>query len=108
MVESIKAWLSLTHNTRWLMIYDNYDNPHLPGKSDPKAINIERFLPKSYQGSVIITTRSAEVRKGQCIPVRKLMNVHDSVEILANASRREGLASGQCFLDLYVVTLSLV
>jgi hypothetical protein len=108
-VESVKAWLSCPHNTRWLMIYDNYDNPYLPGKSDPQAVNIEKFLPDSYQGSVIITTRSAEVRKGQSIPIRKLVNIHDSVKILANASRREGLTNGQCFfLDLCMIALNLM
>jgi hypothetical protein len=29
-VDSVKRWLSLANNTRWLLIYDNYDNPKLP------------------------------------------------------------------------------
>ncbi|KAH9206331.1 P-loop containing nucleoside triphosphate hydrolase protein [Leptodontidium sp. 2 PMI_412] len=90
-VESVQSWLSLPNNTRWLMIYDNYDNPKLPGKSDPTAVDIRKFLPKSYQGSIIITTRSAEVRIGQCIQIQKLGNMCDSLEILLNVSRREGL-----------------
>ncbi|KAH6704326.1 kinesin light chain 1 [Leptodontidium sp. MPI-SDFR-AT-0119] len=90
-VESVQSWLSLPNNTRWLMIYDNYDNPKLPGKSDPTAVDIRKFLPKSYQGSIIITTRSAEVRIGQCIQIQKLGNMRDSLEILLNVSRREGL-----------------
>jgi len=27
-IDAVKAWLSLPNNTRWLMIYDNYDNPN--------------------------------------------------------------------------------
>ncbi|KAH6704226.1 hypothetical protein BKA61DRAFT_680479 [Leptodontidium sp. MPI-SDFR-AT-0119] len=61
-VESVKAWLSLPNNTRWLMIYDNYDTPKLSGGTDPTAVDIKKFLPESYQGSIIITTRSSEVR----------------------------------------------
>ncbi|KUJ15376.1 HET-domain-containing protein [Mollisia scopiformis] len=92
-VDSVKAWLSLPQNTRWLMIYDNYDNPKLPGRTDPAAVDIRRFLPESYHGSIIITTRSSQLRIGQPLQIRKLEDVHDSVEILSNVSRREGLRS---------------
>ncbi|KAN0077370.1 hypothetical protein V8E54_005674 [Elaphomyces granulatus] len=89
--DAVKEWLSLPNNTRWLMIYDNYDNPKLPGNMDPTAVDIRKFLPESYQGSVIITTRSSEVKIGYRIQIRKLKDVRDSVRILSNASRREGL-----------------
>ncbi|TAQ90762.1 hypothetical protein B7494_g955, partial [Chlorociboria aeruginascens] len=91
MVESVKAWLSLPRNTRWLMIYDNYDTPKLSGRTDPAAVDIRKFLPESYQGSIIITTRSSEVRIGQSIQVRKLSNIRDSLEILSTVSRRQEL-----------------
>src|SRR5262249_7341004 len=29
-VNAVNAWLSIRTNTRWLIIYDNYDNPKLP------------------------------------------------------------------------------
>jgi hypothetical protein len=74
-VNSVKSWLSLPNNTRWLMIYDNYDNPKLSGRTDPAALDIRKFLPESYQGSIIITTRSSEVRIGYPIQIRKLGNV---------------------------------
>ncbi|KAH9204520.1 P-loop containing nucleoside triphosphate hydrolase protein [Leptodontidium sp. 2 PMI_412] len=90
-VESVQSWLSLPNNTRWLMIYDNYDNPKLPSKSDPTAVDIRKFLPESYQRSIIITTRSAEVRIGRSIQIQKLGNMRDGLEILLNVSRREEL-----------------
>ncbi|KAN0067154.1 HET domain containing protein [Elaphomyces granulatus] len=90
-IDAVKEWLSLPNNTRWLMIYDNYDNPKLPGNTDPTAVDIRKFLPESYQGSVIITTRSSEVKIGHRIQIRKLEDVRDSVRILSNTSRREGL-----------------
>jgi len=99
-IDAVKAWLNLPNNTRWLMIYDNYDNPKLPGNTDPTAVDIRKFLPESYQGSVIITTRSSEVKIGHRIRIRRLEDVHDSVKILSNASRREGLIDGKDFLDL--------
>jgi hypothetical protein len=88
-INAIKAWLSLPYDTRWLMIYDNYDNPKLTKNTDLAAINIRQFLPESYQGSVIITTRSSEVKIGHCIQVTKLGNIQDSLKILSNTSNRE-------------------
>jgi hypothetical protein len=95
MVDAVKAWLSRPNNTRWLMIFDNYDNPKLRSNSDPAAVDIQKFLPESYQGSIIITTRSSQVRIGHSIQIRKLSDVRDSLEILSNVSRREGLRSGK-------------
>ncbi|RYO80968.1 hypothetical protein DL762_007374 [Monosporascus cannonballus] len=90
-IDAVKAWLSLPNNTRWLLIYDNYDNPKLPSNKDPAALDIDDFLPESYQGSVIITTRSSQVKIGHPIRIRKMENVLDSIEILSNASNRQGL-----------------
>ena len=102
-VDAIKAWLSMPNNTRWLMVYDNYDNPKLPGKTDPAAIDIRKFLPESYQGSIIITTRSSGVRIGHLIPIRKLGDVRDSLEILSTVSRRQALITGKDVLDLIIL-----
>jgi hypothetical protein len=100
MIDAVKEWLSHPNNTRWLMIYDNYDNPKSPGNTSPTAVDIRKFLPESYQGSIIIATRSSEVKIGHRIRIRKLEDVRDSVKILSNASRREGLIDGKDFLDL--------
>ena len=70
-VEAVKAWLSEVGNTRWLAIYDNYDNIKIRGNADVAAVDIGRFLPDADQASVIITTRSSQVRVGQCIPMRE-------------------------------------
>jgi hypothetical protein len=102
-IDAVKAWLSLPNNTRWLTIYDNYDNPKLPCNPDPAAVDIRKFLPESYQGSVIITTRSSQVRIGHLIQIRKLGNIRDSLKILSNASRREELINGMDVLDSYVL-----
>lgn len=94
-VDAVKAWLSLQGNTRWLMIYDNYDNPKLPYTTDAAAVNIQTYLPESYQGSIIVTTRSSRVNLGHSMKIKKLGNVHDGVRILSNVSRREHLINGE-------------
>jgi hypothetical protein len=96
-IDAVKAWQGLPHNTRWLIIYDNYDNPKLASNTDPTAIDITKYLPEVYQGSVLITTRSSEVEIGHLIQVTKLVNIYDSLKILSNASRR-GVSDGKPYL----------
>ncbi len=43
-VVAVKAWLSRPNNTRWLIIYDNYDNPKLPGNTDIAAMSTSFLL----------------------------------------------------------------
>ncbi|KAL9615789.1 MAG: hypothetical protein Q9160_009258 [Pyrenula sp. 1 TL-2023] len=63
-VYMVKAWLDLQKNAHWLIIYDNYDNPRIRGNTDSSAVDIRQFLPVSNHGSIIITTRSAQVSQG--------------------------------------------
>lgn len=99
-VNAVKRWFSETENTRWLAIFDNYDNPKLRDNPDPAAVDIRKYLPSAEHGFVIITTRSAQVRMGECMPMRKLADVRESVAILSSMSRRdlslEGLYSLAC------------
>jgi hypothetical protein len=79
------------------MIYDNYDNPRLVNTKDPAAIDITKYLPEVYQGSVLVTTRSSEVKISHLIQVTKLGDVRDSLKILSSASRREGVMDGKLY-----------
>jgi hypothetical protein len=88
-IDAVKRWLSLPGNTRWLLIFDNYDNPKIPSNKHPTSINIQKYFPESYQGSIIITTRLAQVKLGRQIPITKLTDTGNSLQILANASGRE-------------------
>jgi hypothetical protein len=101
-IDAVKSWLSLPSNTRWLLIYDNYDNPKLPGITDPAALDIRKFFPESYQGSIIITTRLSQVKIGHRIHITKLQNMRDSLEILSHTSSREGLINSEHFIVLSV------
>jgi hypothetical protein len=93
-VAAVKGWLEHVKNTRWLMIFDNYDNPKVPGNADPGVVDVRQFLPEAYHGSVIVTTRSSKVSIGRRIKVGKLEDIHDSLQILADASQRDGAKDG--------------
>ena len=93
-VNGVKTWLDLQDNTRWLIIYDNYDNPRFSGNPDSSAVNVRRFLPCSDHGSIIITTRSSQVNQYQRIHVQKLPNIQEGLQILSNTSGRKGIENG--------------
>ena len=99
-VEGVKQWLSLPMNTRWLLVYDNYDNPKLPGQTDGAAVDIRQFLPEAYHGSIIITTRSSQVKIGKRMRIEKMVDIRDSLEILSHTSGREGVLEGMCIVHL--------
>ncbi|KAF1971156.1 HET-domain-containing protein, partial [Bimuria novae-zelandiae CBS 107.79] len=90
-VSAVKTWLNFRDNTRWLIIYDNYDNPRTANYADRSTVDVRRYLPESDQGSVIITTRSANVTLGQRLHVQKLTSLEDGLKILSNMSRREDI-----------------
>ena len=94
---AVKAWLDLQKNIRWLMIYDNYDNPKISGNLDRSAVDIRQFLPQSDQGSIVITTRSSRVSQGCRVHVQKLLDVKEGLEILSNTSRRKDITKGISF-----------
>ena len=96
-VNAIKAWFSIRKNARWLVIYDNYDNPKIPGNADRSAVDVRPFLPGSDHGSIIVTTRSSQVTIGRRIQVQKLLNVQEGLNILSNTSGRKGIMDGRLF-----------
>jgi len=93
--EAVKRWLSSVGNDGWLVIYDNHDTPKLPGHDEPGTFDIRPFLPEADHGAILITTRSSQLQLGRLVAVRKLRDINDSLEILAQTSRRDGLALGR-------------
>ncbi|KIN06734.1 hypothetical protein OIDMADRAFT_156216 [Oidiodendron maius Zn] len=90
-VNAVKAWLDIRENTRWLMIYDNYDNPRSPNNFDPSAVDIRSYIAGADHGSIIITTRSANVTQGRRLHIQKLPSVEEGLKILSNTSGRRGI-----------------
>jgi hypothetical protein len=102
-VAHIKEWFSAEGNHRWLLVFDNVDNPKLPGVNDPEAYDIEPYFPETRQGSIIITTRSSRLEIGKAVSVSKL-NTRESIDILSSTSGREGLDTG---LNIYNGVLNI-
>jgi hypothetical protein len=78
-VVAVKQWLEHAKNTRWLMVFDNYNNPKVPGNADPRVVDIQEFLPEAHHSSVIITTRSLIVSIGRRMKVGKLEDIWDGL-----------------------------
>ncbi|PMD54359.1 putative vegetative incompatibility protein HET-E-1 [Hyaloscypha bicolor E] len=97
-INAIKSWQGLPYNTRWLIIYNNYDNPILASNKDPATVDITKYIPEVYQGSVLITIQSSEVEISHLIQVKKLVNIRNSLKILSNASRRKEVMDGKPYL----------
>lgn len=93
-VSVVKGWLDFPQNAKWLMIYDNFDNPRTTGNSDDSTVDIHQFLPRSDHGSIIITTRSSQVMQGKRIHVQKLPDVREGLKIVSNVSGRKGIEKG--------------
>jgi hypothetical protein len=98
-VANVKDWFSAKGNHRWLLVFDNVDNPKLPGVEDPKAYDVESYFPETYQGSILITTRSARLEIGKVVSVQKL-GIRESIGILNSTSGRGGLEQGMQYLEL--------
>lgn len=47
----VQRWLSEEGNDRWLLIFDKYDDPQLPGIRSATGYDIRRFFPTRSQGS---------------------------------------------------------
>ena len=99
-VAVIKQWLSLRGNTQWILVFDNVDNPKLPGTSDPQAYDIRSYFPEVHHGSILITTRSSRLKIGKVISVKKLVDIQESITILVSMSGRENLNQGNCIIIL--------
>jgi len=58
LVQQAREWLSQRGNDKWLIVYDNYDDPRLPGMDSLTGYDIRAYFPHRAQGSILITTRS--------------------------------------------------
>lgn len=55
-------WLSRTANKRWLIIFDNVDRDY-QHETDIEAYNVSNYIPEVDQGSILITTRLANLQQ---------------------------------------------
>jgi hypothetical protein len=80
-------WLSHLDNTRWLLIFDNYD--------DPDQYKLTEYSPSVVQGSIVVTTRQPDRINGVQVKVRSISEKEESLRILATRSGRENATSGK-------------
>lgn len=101
-VTAIKRWLSIRGNTRWIMVFDNIDNPKLDGNGmkDPQGYDIRSYFPEAHQGHILITTRSSRLEIGKVISIEKLLHTQESIAILASTSRRRILDQGITHMEI--------
>lgn len=79
-------WLSDKENTRWLLIFDNYD--------EPGQYPIERYYPYASHGTIIVTTRRPDLVAGKELRLQPLQEIKQSLEILETRSGRADVKCG--------------
>jgi hypothetical protein len=98
--EAVTRWLSSAGNNRWLVIFDNYDTPKLPGHDEHGTFDIRPLFPHTDHGAILITMRSSQLQLGRPVAVRKLQNVEHGLETLSQTARRDGLSAGRQHLSI--------
>ncbi|KAF7513171.1 hypothetical protein GJ744_010567 [Endocarpon pusillum] len=91
LVNQLLQWMSRPANIRWLLIFDNYDNPQMPGQENSNTYDIRQYFPHAAQGSIIISTRSPRLTFGKThrlekLDVQQLDGLQQSLSILAHRS----------------------
>jgi hypothetical protein len=94
MVQQVRQWFSQPDNDGWLVLFDNYDNPLVPGVTSTTATSttsydIRDYFPHRGHGSILITTRSPRLTFAKQLAVKKLDDLTQSLRILATRSGRE-------------------
>lgn len=87
-LREMKTWLNLPGNDRWLLIYDNLDNPKIPDNKRQHAYDIRSYFPEAHQGSILVTTRWKTLRIGHPLEITKLSNDEESLSLLVRMSGR--------------------
>lgn len=92
-INKIRQWLSQPQNDQWLLIFDNYDDPCLPGMDTSTGYDIRPYFPHRAQGSILITTRSTRLLFAKTLRLKKIEDIEQSLAILAERSGR-GVGGG--------------
>ena len=88
-IDNFRQWLSESQNDQWLLIFDNYDDPKLPGIESSTRYDIRAYFPHRSQGSILITTRSPLLPFAKKLHLKKIEDIEQSIAILAVKSGRE-------------------
>lgn len=96
----VHEWLSKVNNTRWLLIFDNHD--------EPAQFDINKFCPYTAHGAVIVTTRLPDCvnLSSDKIRMQPLANIQESLDLLYKRSQREKTADGKLILYTWLENTS--
>ncbi|KAI9672784.1 MAG: hypothetical protein M1831_000219 [Alyxoria varia] len=86
-VGRFKEWLSHPQNKRWMLIFDNYDDPKTPSRKSVEAYSIKKYFPYRCQGSILVTSRSSKIHFGKPLMLKKL-GLEQGLEVLTKRSDR--------------------
>ncbi|KAJ5732695.1 hypothetical protein N7493_004176 [Penicillium malachiteum] len=84
-VRRVHQWLSTPKNTRWLLIFDNYD--------DPDHFRIDNYYPPASHGAILVTSRRPDDVSGSTLHIKPFQNIEHSLTILQNRSKRDNVQS---------------
>lgn len=87
---AVMKWLNRPDNTRWLLIFDNYDHPDL--------FAINSFCPAAGHGSIIVTTRLPDLVIGKPVRLERLSDSSDSLKVLETRSGRSNVQEGKTII----------
>ena len=80
-VNAIISWFAAEDNSRWLLVFDNYDNL--------RNVNIFDFLHPNSSGSILITSRSPDIcHIGKGLEIQEVTEI-EALEILRRGARRD-------------------
>jgi len=92
-IKQVREWLSKPNNNRWLLIFDNYDDPQTSGEKNVNSFKIKNYFPYTSQGSILITTRGTRLTYAKIIQLKKL-ETEQGLALLAQRSKRPGAEQG--------------
>ena len=74
-IKEVMTWLELPYNNRWLMVFDNVDREFVALDPEPLSYDVKKYIPGADHGSILITTRLAQLeRLGKSQEVKKVDN----------------------------------
>jgi N-terminal domain on NACHT_NTPase and P-loop NTPases/NB-ARC domain len=88
-IAQVRRWLSKVGNDQWLLIFDNYDDPCLPGIRSTTGYDIRSFFPTRSQGSIVITSRSTKLAFSKTLKLQRLEDAKTSVVILSQRADQD-------------------
>jgi NB-ARC domain/N-terminal domain on NACHT_NTPase and P-loop NTPases len=88
-VESLRSWLAEPWNDGWLLMFDNHDNPKMPGHNSSSAYDLRPLFPSRAHGKILITTRSANLTYTKQLDLKEVESVDVALKLLSQRASRD-------------------